>query len=243
MVASCVSVLEKRKTHAGRRASGTCHDFQHFRHLHDCPPEHMVKRFFNSLQDRNWDEFVYQLGLLLVLATISLLLFANQKFLCSKTVLIWRQWLSDNYTRRWLSSKCYYRELFYKRIDNPDQRIAEDMKLFPKLTISMIFDFINSFGSFGAYVVILWNLSESYEIFGIVIPGIMLWLAVGFVIIGTWMVHKIGHPLISLERRNQNMKPITALPCSVSAKSKRNRFLRRRRQGDGNCPLSFQKRI
>ena len=89
-------------------------------------------------------------------------------------------------------------------------------------------------------MVILWNLSESYEIFGIVIPGIMLWLAVGFVIIGTWMVHKIGHPLSVWNGETKNMKPITALPCSVSAKSKRNRFLRRRRQGTETVRFHFR---
>ena len=161
------------------------------------------KDFFNALEDKNGDEFFYQLGVLFVIAAISLGLFANQKFLCSKAVLIWRQWLSDYYTQRWLSSKCYYKDLFFKRIDNPDQRIAEDLRIFPSLSISMMFDFIDSFGSLGAYTVILWNLSESYEVFGRVIPGMMLWLAVGFVLIGTWSVHLIGKPLIDLERRTQ----------------------------------------
>ena len=162
------------------------------------------KDFFNALEDKNGDEFLYQLGVLLVIATISLGLFANQKFLCGKAVLIWRQWLSDYYTKRWLSSKYYYQDLFFKRIDNPDQRIAEDLRIFPSLSISMLFDFIDSFGSLGAYMVILWNLSDSYKVFDIYIPGIMLWLAIGFVLIGTWSVHLIGKPLIDLERRTQH---------------------------------------
>lgn len=159
--------------------------------------------FFNAMDKRDIDAFFYQLGMLFVLSTMSLLLYANQRYFCGKGILLWRRWLSEYYTSRWLRTKCYYEETFFHRIDNPDQRIAEDLRIFPTRTVGMIFDFVDSVGSLGAFSVILWNLSSSYPFFGITIPGIMFWLAVGFVIIGTWAVHRIGKPLIELERRTQ----------------------------------------
>lgn len=159
--------------------------------------------FFNAMEQRDTDAFFYQLGVLFILASISLFLYANQRYFSSKGVLIWRQWLSAYYTERWLLTRRYYEEVFFQQIDNPDQRIAEDLRIFPSRTVSMTLDFIDSLGSLGAFTVILWNLSSAYEVFGVVIPGIMLWLAVGFVIIGTWLVHLIGRPLVDLERETQ----------------------------------------
>ena len=161
------------------------------------------KDFFNAMESKDGDEFMYQLGLLFALAAIGLFLYANQKFLCDKAVQIWRGWLSENYTERWLETKLYYRAVFRKRIDNPDQRIAEDLYLFPKLTVAMVFDFVDSFGSLTAFAVILWGLSEAYTVGGIYIPGFMLWITVGFVVVGTWLIHRIGHRLVGLERRRQ----------------------------------------
>lgn len=161
------------------------------------------KDFFNAMENKDGDEFMYQLGLLFGLAAIGLFLYANQKFLCDKAVQMWRGWLSQNYTERWLETKLYYRAIFRKSIDNPDQRIAEDLYLFPRLTVAMVFDFVDSFGSLGAFAVILWGLSEAYTINGVYIPGFMLWITVGFVVVGTWLIHRIGHRLVGLERRRQ----------------------------------------
>lgn len=162
--------------------------------------------FFNSLQSRNLEEFMTQLGILCILASVSLILFANQKFFCSKAIRIWRRWLSAHYVNRWLSSKCYYRETGLGNLDNPDQRIAQDLQLFPALTINMIFDFIDSIGSLGVFSVILWKLSDQYIILGYHVPGSLLWIAIAFVIVGTYFTHLIGKPLINLEKQSQKIE-------------------------------------
>lgn len=162
--------------------------------------------FFNSLQSRNLEEFMTQLGILCILASVSLILFANQKFFCSKAILIWRRWLSAHYVNRWLSSKCYYRETGLGNLDNPDQRIAQDLQLFPALMINMIFDFIDSIGSLGVFSVILWKLSDQYIILGYHVPGSLLWIAIVFVIVGTYFTHLIGKPLINLEKQSQKIE-------------------------------------
>ena len=162
--------------------------------------------FFNSLQSRNLEEFMTQLGILCILASVSLILFANQKFFCSKAILIWRRWLSAHYVNRWLSSKCYYRETGLGNLDNPDQRIAQDLQLFPALTINMIFDFIDSIGSLGVFSIILWKLSDQYIILGYHVPGSLLWIAIAFVIVGTYFTHLIGKPLINLEKQSQKIE-------------------------------------
>lgn len=159
--------------------------------------------FFNAMENKDITAFFFQLGLLFVLAGTSLVLYANQKYLCGKAVLLWRRYMSSYYAKRWLTSGCCYSELFFPHIDNPDQRIAEDLRIFPTLTVSLVFDFVDSLSTLGGFAIILWGLSESYSVFGIVIPGVMLWLAFGFVIAGTYFMHRMGHPLIEIDRKTQ----------------------------------------
>ena len=159
--------------------------------------------FFNAMENKDMDAFIWQLGLLFGLAGTSLVLYANQKYLCGKAILIWRRYMSNYYAKRWIASGYCYSDLFFRRIDNPDQRIAEDLRIFPTLTVSLLFDFVDSASSLGGFAIILWGLSEAYSIYGIVIPGVMFWLAFGFVLMGTYFMHRIGYPLIEIDRKTQ----------------------------------------
>ena len=109
--------------------------------------------FFNAMENKDITAFFFQLGLLFVLAGTSLVLYANQKYLCGKAVLLWRRYMSSYYAKRWLTSGCCYSELFFPHIDNPDQRIAEDLRIFPTLTVSLVFDFVDSLSTLGGFAI------------------------------------------------------------------------------------------
>ena len=87
--------------------------------------------FYNALQDKNWDAFVYQLGYFCVLATIYILLAVYQLYLNQWLQIRWRRWLTQTYLDHWLTGANHYRmQLLGDAADNPDQRIAEDVKQF-----------------------------------------------------------------------------------------------------------------
>src|ERR1700712_152616 len=65
--------------------------------------------FYNALQDKNWDVFVYQLGYFCVLAAIFILLAVYQLYLNQWLQIRWRRWLTQRYIDRWLSSANHYR--------------------------------------------------------------------------------------------------------------------------------------
>jgi len=120
----------------------------------------------------------------------------------------WRRWLTDRYLEDWLADRNYYRmQLKGEGTDNPDQRIAEDFRLFVEETLSLGLGFLNAAVTLGSFVGILWLLSGSLEIpFGgttYVIYGYMVWVAIVYAIVGTWLTHKIGKPLISLNFNQQ----------------------------------------
>jgi vitamin B12/bleomycin/antimicrobial peptide transport system ATP-binding/permease protein len=116
----------------------------------------------------------------------------------------WRTWLTDKYLDDWLRDRAYYRlQLLDRGTDNPDQRIAEDLKLFVEETLTLSLGLLSAVVTLVSFVAILWVLSGTIEVAGIQIPGYMVWVALLYAIIGTWLTHVIGKPLIPLNYNQQ----------------------------------------
>ena len=165
--------------------------------------------FYNALQDKDWDAFVYQLGYFCVLATAFILLAVYQLYLNQWLQIRWRRWLTEAYLDRWLAGANHYRmQLLGDAADNPDQRIAEDVRQFIDAGILPIgLNLLNAVVTLGSFAVILWNLSAAapLHIFGIKydIPGYLLWAALVYAVGGTIFTHLIGRPLIALNFQQQ----------------------------------------
>jgi vitamin B12/bleomycin/antimicrobial peptide transport system ATP-binding/permease protein len=165
--------------------------------------------FYNALQDKDWDAFVYQLGYFCVLATAFILLAVYQLYLNQWLQIRWRRWLTEAYLDRWLAGANHYRmQLLGDAADNPDQRIAEDVRQFIDAGILPIgLNLLNAVVTLGSFAVILWNLSAAAPLhaFGIKydIPGYLLWAALVYAVAGTIFTHLIGRPLIALNFQQQ----------------------------------------
>ena len=119
----------------------------------------------------------------------------------------WRRWLTDQYLTRWLADHTFYRMRFSGRVDNPDQRISEDIRLYIEQTMALGVGFLSSLATLGSFAALLWYLSGSITLpiggFAITIPGYMFWLAVLYSGLGSVIAHLIGRPLIRLNNRQQ----------------------------------------
>ncbi len=173
--------------------------------------------FYNALQDKNWDAFVYQLGYFSILAGLLIVLQVYQLYLNQWLQIRWRRWLTQRYLDKWLSSANHYRmQLLGDSADNPDQRIAEDVKQFidggPSqlgvLTIGL--GLLNAIVTLASFVAILWKLSEAapLHLFDSVwaIPGYLVWAALIYAVFGTVLTHLVGWPLVSLNFRQQRFE-------------------------------------
>jgi len=165
-------------------------------------------RFYNALQDRNWDVFVYQLGYFCVLATAFILLAVYQLYLNQWLQIRWRRWLTASYLDHWLEGANHYRmQLLGDAADNPDQRISEDIAQFIQLTLGIGLQLLNSCVTLFSFMIILWGLSAAapLHLFGMSfnIPGYLLWAALIYAVIGTAFTHLIGRPLIALNFQQQ----------------------------------------
>ena len=172
--------------------------------------------FYNALQDKNWDAFVYQLGYFCVLAALYIALAVYQLYLNQWLQIRWRRWLTQRYIDNWLAGANHYRmQLLGDAADNPDQRIAEDIRQFIDgngstgiLTLGL--GLLNSVVTLGSFIVILWTLSATapLHLFGTewAIPGYLVWAALLYAVIGTALTHLIGRPLVALNFQQQHFE-------------------------------------
>jgi putative ATP-binding cassette transporter len=165
--------------------------------------------FYNTLQDHDWNGFVRAILYFCAIAAVFTLLAVYQTYLNYWLQIRWRRWLTQTYLRQWLNTANHYRmQLIGDAADNPDQRIAEDLKQFTDNTLTIGLGLLNSCVTLGSFVIILWRLSEDapFELFGMNIPGYLVWAALIYAVIGTWLTHLIGWPLISLNFQQQRFE-------------------------------------
>ena len=165
-------------------------------------------RFYNALQDRNWDAFVSELLFFCGLAAAFVVLAVYQLYLNQWLQIRWRQWMTKTYLDDWLGSSNHYRmQLLGDAADNPDQRIAEDIRLFVEKTLEIGIGLLSAVVTLGSFVVILWILSAAapLHLFGAnwTIPGYLVWAALAYAIVGTALTHLIGRPLARLNFNQQ----------------------------------------
>ena len=168
--------------------------------------------FYSALQ--NYDADAVYHGLIkftgLAFAHIAFAVYAY--YLQQKLALRWRRWMTEEYLSRWTSHQMFYRmEMFSGGLsDNPDQRISEDINLFTARTLSFMSGLLRAITTIFCFIFVLWSLSEplSFEIGGNTyhIYGYLVWTALAYSILGTWITHKVGHKLVGLNFIQQKME-------------------------------------
>jgi len=165
-------------------------------------------RFYNALQERNWDNFVSEIIYFSVLATIFIVLAVYQLYLNQWLQIRWRRWMTSHYLADWLHQANHYRmQLEGDTADNPDQRMTDDVKLFVDRTLNIGVGLLSSIVTLASFVAILWGLSNDapLHLFGqeYAIPGYLVWGALIYSVLGTILTHLIGWPLVGIDYRQQ----------------------------------------
>ena len=162
-----------------------------------------TNRFYNALQEYQWGTFISELLWFCLLATIFIVLAVYQLYLNQWLQIRWRRWMTAQYLGGWLDAGNHYRmQLVGDAADNPDQRITEDIQLFVDRTLNLGIQFLSSIVTLASFAVILWQLSEQapLHLFGTPWPiaGYLVWAALVYAALGTWLTHLVGRPLIWL---------------------------------------------
>jgi putative ATP-binding cassette transporter len=168
-------------------------------------------RFYNALQEKDWDGFVRETIVFVVLAAALVVLQVYDLYLSQWLQIRWRRWMTTKYLGEWLHNADHYRmQLQGDAADNPDQRISDDIKLFVDQTLNLGVGLLSSIVTLFSFVIILWGLSAAapLHLFGVEynIPGYLVWGALIYAIFGTALTQWIGSPLVNLDFRQQRFE-------------------------------------
>jgi putative ATP-binding cassette transporter len=169
--------------------------------------------FYNALQEKNaaafWEQLIWVFCIWAAISAISSLI----EIVAQSVLLIrWREWMADEYSRRWLQSGTHYRISLAGTADNPDQRISEDTRSFLNQTYSFSLTMLTQVSTLVSFSIILWNIPVAITVPGtdLVIPGFIFWATLIYAAVATWITHLIGKPLIALdfeqEKREANFR-------------------------------------
>jgi vitamin B12/bleomycin/antimicrobial peptide transport system ATP-binding/permease protein len=169
------------------------------------------RSFYNALQAFDRAELFRQLGLFCILVFFAISMSVYGLYLSQMLQIRWRRWLTSRYLDAWLAEGAYYQLELGGRTDNPDQRIAEDLQQFTTFVLSLSIGMISSVVSLISFLVILWGLSGPADIalgqWGTLhIPAYLVWAALLYAGIGTWLTVIIGRPLVPLNYARQRFE-------------------------------------
>ncbi|MEE9929176.1 ABC transporter ATP-binding protein/permease [Microvirgula aerodenitrificans] len=164
--------------------------------------------FYNALQNLDGGAFRRALLEFCALAAAFILVAVYAQYLQQMLQIRWRQWLTRFVLDQWLGNQAYYRiAQLDPPVDNPDQRIAEDINQFTANTLDLSLGLMRAVVTLLSFLTILWTLSGtlSFAMAGriVSIPGYMVWVALLYSIAGSWLALKIGYPLIRLNFQQQ----------------------------------------
>ena len=159
--------------------------------------------FYEALQNYNTEKIFDELIHFSWLAALYIILMVYSFYLQQVLIINWRRWLTDRYIDEWLRNKTYYRlQVFGADTDNPDQRISEDVRLFVEMTLTFSIGVLKAFCTFVSFVFVLYQISGplDFTLFGhsFHIEGYMVWVALIYSVLGTWITHVAGKKLVGL---------------------------------------------
>lgn len=165
---------------------------------------------FNAIQEYNLDTFWYQIIWVFVpLAILNVSIGMVDLFVDQSLHIRWRTWLTRSFYERWLGEGTHYRIPFTdESADNPDQRIQADVNAFISQTASLSTRLLSQAAQLVSFIVILWTLSRDFVLpfTDTVVPGFLVWAVIAYAVVGTWLAHVIGRPLIALDFRQERVE-------------------------------------
>ncbi|SQI31651.1 CDS102 [Providencia alcalifaciens] len=165
--------------------------------------------FYNALQKLDGQALYGLLQYFVILVSGLIFVVVMGNYLKQMLIIRWRKGMTEQVLGRWLSqnSKHYMLRLTSQEPDNPDQRIAEDIRLLIESTLNLLVTFLHSMLTLISFAAILWTLSGSlsFSFAGSdwTVPGYMFWACIIYTIIGIALTQLIGYPLRRLHMDKQ----------------------------------------
>ncbi|HEY3111556.1 MAG TPA: ABC transporter ATP-binding protein/permease [Chloroflexota bacterium] len=169
------------------------------------------REFYEALQNKDFGAFGPLLLRFTILVAIFILGSVYKLYWTQMLEMRWRAWLTRGFVESWLERQAYYRIALDNRAsDNPDQRIAEDLRGFTDSTLGLSLGILSSVVTLATFAFVLGSISPSldFAVGGaeLSIPAYMLFVAVLYALLGSLATRYVGQPLIGLNFQQQRLE-------------------------------------
>ncbi|MCC6765903.1 MAG: ABC transporter ATP-binding protein/permease [Deltaproteobacteria bacterium] len=158
---------------------------------------------FDVLQDRDVKAFLGALGLQAAAMLGTILAGTFRIYVRQILEVRWRRKMTAEYLRRWMTPEAFWQlELHGAAMDNPDQRIAEDIRAYVASALGLSLSLLSSLAALASFGGMLWGLSRGWPIAlptgDVCVPGFLMWVAIGSAAFAMWITHVVGRKLVPI---------------------------------------------
>lgn len=166
---------------------------------------------FDALEQKSMDRFLPVAGALLIILVANMAITRLHLRVKRDLQLSWRRWLTRKLLGNWMSSGHQYQVNYMPgEHDNPDGRIAEDVRITTETALDLAHSLIYCLLLLASFTQILWVLSgtDSIAILGLefYLPGHLVWVALGYASLGTFVAWLLSRPLVRATRQRQGVE-------------------------------------
>lgn len=115
----------------------------------------------NTLAARDAQSFIQVITAFIITFVVGVPLLSSKTYVQAKLSLHWRRWLTDYFLSRYFSQRTYYHWRLHPEVDNPDQRISEDINIFTQQALNFWVIFIESLMQLLGFSSTLWAISPT----------------------------------------------------------------------------------
>lgn len=143
--------------------------------------------FMTAIEQKNptayWGALVWYLGSFAIAVPIGV----YYRWVEERLALLWREWMAQHLVKRYFNNRAYFRLRGSEKVDNPDQRISEDVRNFTTSSLAFLLIGLNSLVTLVAFIGVLWTISSTLVV-----------VLVFYAAIGTSISILIGRKLVNL---------------------------------------------
>ncbi len=169
------------------------------------------KHVGDAIQDKQTSEFFAAMARFFGIVLAFVLVSAYRIYVRQWLEMHWRESVTAHYLERWVGPQAYcQQECHPDEADNPDQRIAEDIRNYVASGLGLSLSLLAAVATLCSFAGLLWNLSADWPLHvrgkPVHIPGLMLWIAVVYSFVAMGLTHLVGRPLVPINFNKQRVE-------------------------------------
>jgi len=146
-----------------------------------------ARDFMTAIVERKSQDYWHTLAFYLGTFALAVPVGVYYRWVEERLALLWREWMAQHLIKRYFNNRAYYQLRGSENIDNPDQRISEDVMNFTTSSLAFFLIALNSLVTLIAFTGVLWKISSTLVI-----------IMVLYAVVGTALSILIGRKLVRL---------------------------------------------